>query len=306
MNVGFLNNQIDARGTGNAVFNYAHYNEEILGNKSKIFTLGTPNHNKDMVDFYANRFGSIYLPDPWNLKDVDVLYHIKSGEMDAGSEVYGMKGIPYLVHAVFKSEPHGDRYAAVSEWMGKRDGIPFVPHIVTHPEDNDVNLREGMEIPLDATVFGRIGGYDTFDIPFVWEAIEEILALRPDYWFVFVNTAPGIKHERVRYYPETINPFVKQAFVKTCDAMIHARARGETFGISVGEFASLGKHIFTYADSYEKAHIYELKGTAKTYKTKEHLLNLLMEYKREPAHPFYDKFTPELVMEQFNDVFLRT
>ena len=38
MRIGFLNNQIDARGTGNAMFHYAHYNETILGNTSKIYT----------------------------------------------------------------------------------------------------------------------------------------------------------------------------------------------------------------------------------------------------------------------------
>jgi hypothetical protein len=299
LKLAFLNNQIDGRGTGNAVYNYAHYNEEILGNESKIFTFASGNHDESAVDSYVKRFGNIYTPTPENLKDCDALYHIKSGE----KEIFSPEGIPYLVHAVFKSEPHGDRYAAISEWMGIRDSIPFVPHIVKHPP-TEGNLRKFIHIPNDATVFGRIGGWDSFDIPWVWDAIKEILDIKSDYWFIFVNTPVPFKHERIISYPATQNPGAKRVFVETCDAMIHARNRGETFGISVGEFSVLGKHIFTYADSYEKAHIYELKGTAKVYKTKEHLLNLFMEYKREPAHPFYDKFTPELVMEQFNDVFL--
>jgi len=301
MKIGFLLNQIDGRGTGNAVFNYAHYNEEILGNKSKIFTFPDSNHNHAMVEIFANRFNEIHTFSNASVEDVDAVYHIKSGESDIK---YTRK--PYLVHAVFDgSQPHGDRFAVISEWMGKRDKQSFVPHIVQHPLDpNTRSLRPEMGIPDDATVFGRIGGYDTFDIPWVWDAMKSALDLRPDYWFLFVNTAPELKHPRVIYFPETLNPNVKEAFVRSCDAMLHARNRGETFGISVGEFSVLGKPIFTYGKSYEKAHIYELKGTARTYDSKEELIELLLSYKRETEHAFYNKFTPYLVMQQFKEVFL--
>lgn len=304
MNIGFLLNQIDGRGTGNAVFNYAHYNEEILGNKSRIITMSGDKHNVDMVNIYAQRFGEIYtlaesVPHEI-LKDLDAVYHIKSGE-----STFKIYGIPYLVHAVFNGgEPHGDRFAVISEWMGKRDMQSFVPHIVQHPDSPVDSLRTAMGIPETDTVFGRIGGYDTFDIPWAWDSIKKVLDLREDYWFLFVNTEPYLKHPRVIYYPETLNPNVKKSFIMTCDAMLHARKRGETFGISVGEFSVLGKPIFTYGKSYEKAHIYELKGTAKTYDDQEELTDLLLSYKREEAHPFYDKFTPELVMQQFKEVFL--
>src|SRR6185295_770699 len=102
MKIGFLSNQIDGRGTGNAVFNYAHYNEEILGNQSKIFTFPDANHNPAMVNRYVARFGEIHIPTIEGLKDCDALYHIKSGE-NAGQR---FSTIPYLVHAVFNAEPH--------------------------------------------------------------------------------------------------------------------------------------------------------------------------------------------------------
>lgn len=299
MNIGFLSNQIDNRGTGNAVFNYAHYNEEILENTSKIFTFASSKHDALVMEKYINRFGNIFLPELENLIDCDALYHIKSGRVDSFGP---LDTIPYLVHAVFESEPHGYKYAAVSEWMGIRDKIQFVPHIVQHPDVNE-NLRKAMGIPKDATVFGRIGGPDTFDIHWVWDAIDEILKIKEDYWFIFVGTNVSIKHPRVIYFPPVINSAAKRAFINSCDAMIHARTRGETFGISVGEFSILGKPIFTFADSPEKAHIYELKGTARTYKTKEHLLNLLMDYHREESHPFY-QYDPEFVMQKFKEVFL--
>lgn len=299
MKIGFLNNQIDGRGTGNAVFNYAHYNEEILGNQSKIFTFPDSKHNPTMVNRFVGRFGEIHIPTIEGLKDCDALYHIKSGE-NSGQR---FSTIPYLVHAVFNADPHGDKYAVVSEWMGNRDKLPFVPHIVEHP-DGVGNLREVFGIPDTATVFGRIGGYDSFDIPWVWDAMKAALELRDDIWFVFINTAPELKHERILYYPETLNPIVKKGFINSCDAMLHARERGETFGISVGEFSILGKPIFTYDGSYEKAHYFELKGTAKRYKDQTHLMNLLYQYHREPEHPFYTRFPPDKVMEKFKEVFL--
>lgn len=299
MKIGFLTNQIDSRGTGNAVYNYAHYNEEILGNKSKILTLQSTEHSPEAFDKFVNRFDNIYLATYENLLGCDALYHIKSGENDGTNSF----GLPYLVHSVFKSEVHGTRYAAISEWMGIRDSLPFVPHIVT-VADTSVDFRDALGIPQDATVFGRHGGLESFDIPFAWEAIREILLAREDMYFLFLNTYPVIDHPRVMHFPSTLKEEAKRAFINTCDAMIHARSRGETFGISVGEFSILGKPIFTYGGSYEKAHIYELKGTAKTYNDKNELIGLLYNYHREKAHPFYDRFTPELVMAQFKEVFL--
>jgi hypothetical protein len=309
MIVGFLNNQMDGRGTGNAVYNYAHFNEEILGNKSKIFTFPNPNHEMPVVDKFTNRFNYIYnVLEEGALKDVDVLYHIQSGHD------YVAPPIPYAIHAVFGASPSileggalgpQDSYAVISEWMAQRDGLPFVPHIVNLP-DTDADLRAPLGIPDDATVFGRHGGSDTFDIPFVWEALEEVIEVSKNTWMLFVNTDhrnPPLLHERIKYFPHTLDEQAKKAFINTCDAMLHARGRGETFGISVGEFSASGKHIFTYGDSPEKAHIYELRGTAFTYTHKEELVSKMLGYKRNPAHPFY-QYTPDKVMEQFKEVFL--
>lgn len=306
MRIGFLNNQIDARGTGNAVYNYAHYNEEILGNTSKIFFL--PSHamsnQPDAVHKYIKRFTHLYEFTPENLTDVDLLYHIKSGAPDEVNPDHP----DYAVHAVFDAQPHGDRYAVISEWMGLRNNLPFVPHIVdplSVPEFIEKDLRKFFKIPDDATVFGRIGGWDSFDIPWVWDAIKEVIYARSDVWFLMVNTAPiGFQSDRLIFLPETLNELLKSQFVNTCDAMIHARNRGETFGISVGEFSIKGKPIFTYKNSYEKAHIFELRGTARTYDNQEDLAKQLLEYKGEKSHAFYTRFTPERVMEKFKEVFI--
>lgn len=306
MRVGFLNNQIDNRGTGNAVFNYAHYNETILGNKSFIFTFPDGNHSASAVEKYEKRFGEILTPHNVNYDKtgIDVLYHIKSGEIDMWAPD---PNIRYAVHAVFHPQQQGDRFAVISEWMGLRDNFPFVPHIVSLP-DTHLDLRESLGIPKDATVIGRLGGYDSFDIDFVWRSVESALWKRSDIWFLFLNTAPYEQlkgHPRVIHFPATLDDRAKRAFINTCDAMLHARSRGETFGISVGEFAILGKPIFTFDGSYEKAHIYELRGTARTYSDEDDLTSQLMAFRHgETNHPFYTQYTPENVMKKFKEVFL--
>jgi hypothetical protein len=304
MRVGFLNNQIDARGTGHAMFHYAHYNETLLGNTSKIYTFYGADHAQSSWDIYKERFEEIHFVNN-GIKNVDVLYHIKSGFNDFFRPPDVEK---YVVHAVFDNEPHGDRYATISEWMGERYSLPYVPHIVELPEYYE-SLRKDLGIPANHIVYGRLGGEDTFDIPFVWEAINEVLMRADNTWFIFMNTnkpdIPFWDNNRVVFVDPTLNPFLKKAFINTTDAMLHARARGETFGISVGEFAISGKRVFTYLDSGEKAHIHALGNKGLYYSDKDSLVDkLLYGDIRRTLGTGYDKCTPELVMQKFKEVFL--
>ena len=303
MKVGFLSNQLDNRGTGNALYNYAHYNEEILGNKSVIYSYAGARHDSEATRRFTNRFSFnvVYLPQHI---DVDILYHIKSG-YDDGFRTRG--SLPYVVHSVFDNEPHGDKYATISPWMGERFGLPFVPHIV-EVADTNTNLREELGIPEDAIVFGRYGGLDSFDISWVWDVIEKILHYHHNVYFVFMNTdKPNINlpDYKVYFLSATVDPVRKRQFINTCDAMIHARGRGETFGIAVGEFAICGKPIITYSESPEKAHLQELGNFALTYNNPDTLYGQLVKVIEGPLVSWgYGQYTPENVMEKFKEVFL--
>jgi hypothetical protein len=88
--------------------------------------------------------------------------------------------------------------------------------------------------------------------------------------------------------------------------MIHARNRGETFGIAVGEFALAGKPIFTWGDSRERAHLTELGSEAVIYWDEESLFKKMYNYQRgeyETIHA-YHSFGPQNVMNKFKEVFL--
>lgn len=304
MRVGFLSNQLDNRGTGNAIFDYAHYNQSLLKNESKIFTFASGDHSPLAIKRFENRFKEInYIDSPQDIIDIDVLYHIKYGNDDGFRP---NSSIRYAVHGVFEIEPHGDRYAAVSKWLANSHGLKnFVPHIVDTIWSNE-SYRTQLEIPENHFVVGRHGGYDTFDIDFAWDGISETLEILDDVHFVFLNTAPKLNHARIHYLPEG-GPLEKRIFLNTCNAMLHARSRGETFGIAVGEFGIFGKPVITYALSPERAHIEELGDKGLYYLKANDIYNHIYDLvtNRIPRERFtYMQHSYTAVMKQFKEIFL--
>lgn len=306
MKVGFLNNQIDNRGTGNAIFDYAHYNEEILGNESFVLSFPEADHDPKMWERVRKRFGLRFglIDASWFPADLDVLYHIKSGADDGFRAPHGVR---YAVHGVFECPNHGDRNATVSNWLSGRCGVPSVPHIVNLPETTD-DLRSALAIRQDAIVFGRHGGLDSFDIPWAWSAINRALKASTKVHFLFMNTnIPDITFyddKRVQFIPATADPYQKRVFINTCDAMLHARERGETFGIALGEFASVGTPILTYGLSGERNHYEEVN--AFLYNNEEELVQFLTDttWLEDVPQFGYTQYTPEKVMAKFKEVFL--
>lgn len=304
MRVGFLVNQIDNRGTGNAVYDYADYNESLLGNESIIFTLHEGNHDQDQLQRYLFRFNKVWFTSEIEKKNLDILYHIKSGEDDGFGKSLN---IPYVVHGVFSTHRHGTIFAAISSWMAERDNVPYVPHIVSLPDIKD-NLRKDIGIPKNAVVFGRHGGYDTFDVPFAWSAINKAMEQNENIWFLFMNTQIPMMNFydplRIVSLDPTTNPYEKRAFINSCDAMLHARMRGETFGIAVGEFDICDKPVITYGQSPELAHVVNLNGPYYAYFDENSLIEALATpILTQPAEG-YKVFTPENVMRKFKEVFL--
>ena len=88
-------------------------------------------------------------------------------------------------------EPHGDKYLYISEWLSKKmtgDSKNYVPYIVDSKSiDYKGNLRKQFNIPDEHIVISSYGGKNVFDIPFVKEAIKEVLDLRNDIVFMFLN-----------------------------------------------------------------------------------------------------------------------
>jgi glycosyltransferase involved in cell wall biosynthesis len=179
--------------------------------------------------------------------------------------------------------------------------------MVSLPESND-DLRKKLNIPIGDLVFGRNGGWETFDIDWVKESIREVINLRNDIWFIFQFTEPFIEHERVIYLPGSSDLKEKVSFINTCDIMIHARYIGESFGLSCGEFSIRNKPVITWNGSPEKNHIDILGEKGFYYNDKNDIFNLILNLKKEDIlnkdWNCYKDYTPEKVIDKFKKVYL--
>lgn len=314
MRIAFHSNQLGLRGTEVALFKYAKYNRELLGNESIIVSnAASPMNDAEAVRHFARHFPVHLYRDPREIDSilantgVDAFYCTKSGGRD-GIE---SQKVPTLVHAVFKEhEPHGTVYAYISEWLSRvmtAGSAPWVPYMVELPEVAG-DFREKLGIPSDAIVFGRHGGIETFDLPFVHHAVYDVARSNPGMYFLFLNTAPfcpplpNIVHAR-----GTPDEAAKVRFLNTCDAMLHARRQGESFGLAVAEFSLKNKPVLTWSGSDETSHLDLLGPLACIYSDEEELRAKLLSFRREPGKSwdaYSSRFSPPEVMRKFDDVFL--
>ena len=323
MKIAFHVNELNVRGSEGATFKYAHFNEGMLNNKSYILAgplntgkadyKGTPYEHPLAQEYFGQRF-PVYRYNTWpeaqaflKGEDIDMLYMQKAG----GNDGKYCDDIKTCVHSVFQiCEPHGHVYAYISEWLSSvMDGgkHPYVPYIVDLP-NTDEDLREELGIPQDAIVFGRTGGPETFDLTFVHEAIEEIIQERDDVYFLFLYTYNFTNpHPQIKHFPHSMDKDWITKFINSCDAMIHARGQGESFGLSVAEFSIRNKPVITWNGSGDRCHIDILGDTGLYYNNKEEVKKLMLDFIPEPEKNwdvYSEKFSPQNSMQKFKEVFI--
>ncbi len=246
MKIIFHENQLCYRGTSNAVYDYALYNQSILGNESVImYPKNSQNNITEAIKKFENQFetfsySSLKERDTFIEKSKsDLFYAIKSGQKEEIPE----KIIKTAIHVVFKyNEPYGDIYAYVSEWLSRTMSggkLPFVPHIVHQPNAQG-DLRSELKIPKEAIVFARYGGRETFDLDFVKEIVKKVALKSKNIYFLFMGTDCFVRknifrpYKNIIFLPPTADIERKIRFINTSDAFLHARKQGESFGIAVG------------------------------------------------------------------------
>ena len=306
------------RGTELATYQFAHYNETILGNESRIFA---PDHVAETADPQIKRQFEERFPVIYYAKTADGRFDVLKLEESAAKEgldamyyhdVYKntdwtLRNCKNLVHATFPwCQARGEIFAATSEYLGRHLGVPHVPLIIDLP-DTASHLRKELKIPDDALVFGRYGGSSTFSLPFVHDAIYKTLEKRRNTYFLFMNTDRfGQDHPQIIHLPGSNDLEHKVKFINTCDAMLHARKDGETFGLAVGEFSSKNKPVITWAYGDDNAHLEHLGKHAIIYRDAYDIQSLLLHFKPQPGQVwdvFTERFSPEKVMSQFKTVF---
>lgn len=324
--VAFFVRHFTERGTEDAIFNYAYYNEKILNNKSYIIAFNKPLYQKyglvireDIFEKFNFHFKILYVEkfeDIQSLIDLyqlDFLYNIIAGWQEHFPFAYPHFSIPTLVHCVYDPrvaehnhiKHHHNKHMVISDDINKRYGtnVPVLPHMISIGLTLK-NDRELLNIPEDAIVFGRHGGMDTFDIQYVKDCIIDFAIQHKNVYFLFMNTAKFISQNNIIFLDARIDIEAKKRFINTCDAMLHGGSMGETFGISVGEFALTNKPIITCtASTGGRAHLDFLGDKAILYSNKQELHDILNTFtKHQTLYENYKQFSPTNVMNIFADM----
>jgi hypothetical protein len=312
MKIAFYAYGFDVRGTCNAIYYYAHYNEIILGNESVIVTQSSSPKELIAFDMFDKRFQILYYDE--NIDDVldgcDILYCIKHGNLSVNSTM--SHKIKTVIHCVFDmSEPHGDVFAGVSKTLANKFGKDtFVPHMIgLEPSVSGDNLREILCIPKEAIVFGRYGGMDTFDLVFARNAISRAVRNNENLWFLFINTPVFDCHPRIIYTDPIIENEDKNRFICTCDAHLECGSLGHTFGIAMGEFSVNNKPIICYNQHmWNTAHLDILKEKGIYFSDEGTLYDILTmfdpEIYRNRDNNQYREYNPNDVMQIFKNIFI--
>ncbi len=169
-------------------------------------------------------------------------------------------------------------------------------------------MRQELGIPPDAFVIGRHGACETFNLKFVHEAVIKALSKRKDLYFVFVNTHRFCEHERVIHLPVITDTLAKSNFINACDAMLHARSRGESFGLAVAEFMFFDKPVICWAGGVDRNHLEMLPDHRLVYRRNPDLLRILTSLEKCGGDGRWQDsvsaFTPPNVMRLFKEVFI--
>jgi hypothetical protein len=319
--------QLNHRGTTNSTVDYALYNQLILGNESTIaycsidppgFDVGT---KPEIVEQLKQQFNIVTYETEEDLNRLaegyDFCYSQRAGylyEPDTKKKLSEVNTTNFGVHCVFQwYEPHGNSYAYISEWLAneitknyRTQQQKFVPYIVTLPDPN-FNLREHLGIPKDKFVIGRHGGFNTFDIPFARDAVIEFAQSRDDVVFLFCNTMPFCNLPNVLFMAPFFGAQEKSNYINACDAMLHARDLGESFGLSVAEFLYFNKPVLSWAGGFDRNHAHWLEKHNLLYRDKADLierLHHLPSMANKDYASIVAEFNPASVMKKFNEVFL--
>lgn len=322
--VAFFIRHFTERGTEVSAYNYAHYNEVLLNNKSYIICF-TP-QKQASIGFPPTRLSYKKFMDRFTVLEIndirDMSSLIDTYELDffytqthGGEDIYEFnntsiwKRCKTIKHCVFNTlTPEANVYISISNHLNKRfaTSLPVLPLIVDVSPCKE-SLREDLGIPKDAIVIGRHGGIDTFDIEYVHSAIRNTVnsVSGDNIYFLFMNTRVFCTHPRIIYLPYYIDEYYKAKFINTCDAMIHGRSDGETFGLAIAEFSYMNKPILT-CRSGDLEHIEILGDKAIIHTSEESLTNMFTNIQSILSSRndwnAYSQFSPENVMVQFKGI----
>ncbi len=319
--------QLNYRGTTNSILDYAKYNQEILGNESAImYSTTNPNgvdvgSESSVIEQLRGVYPLYEYSNEGQANEIaskfDLCYSQRAGlrvDFQTLERQIIINTTKFGVHCVFQwYDPHGDKYAYISKWLSEkvaRDNntlnLEWVPYVVHLPPAN-YDTRAHLGIPANKFVIGRHGGFNTFDIDFAKKVIAKIADERNDIVFLFANTEKFIDHPNVIFMPPFFGQQQKSNFIHACDAMIHARTLGESFGLSICESLFWHKPVLAWEGGFDRNHVELLKPHDLLYYNEDDLYKRILslrDYCGKNYRSIVDQFGPYQVIKKFESVYL--
>jgi len=316
MKIAFLSNKLTLRGTEITLYNFADYNEKYLGNTSVIITrdyykLGDARGiHIDAYNKFLKRFPVFYYVEQPDIEEIiaregiEVLFIEKAGSWEG----LIARNCFNIIHCVFSArQPHGQVYSAIHEFINEdsQTNVPIIPYMAI-VEDSSEDLREELNIPKDAIVFGTYSGKECFDIDYIRKVVEDIGSnpAFPNIYFIFLYIEQfGPPSDRIKFLPGTTDGIYKRKFINTCNAMLYGRDGGETFGLSCAEFSLCDKPVIGRAEEHSRAHLMILGDDMIKHTNYDELYEIVTQWpkhNKDVSNNGYKKYTPAYVMDIFN------
>ena len=316
MKIAFLSNKLTLRGTEISLYNFADYNEKYLGNTSVIITrdyykLGNARDiHIDAYNKFLKRFPVFYYVEQPDIEEIvaregiEVLFIEKAGSWEG----LIARNCFNIIHCVFSArQPHGQVYSAIHEFINEdsQTNVPIIPNMAIVEESSE-DLREELNIPKDAIVFGTYSGKECFDIDYIRKVVEDIGSnpAFPNIYFIFLYIEQfGPPSDRIKFLPGTTDGIYKRKFINTCNAMLYGRDGGETFGLSCAEFSLCDKPVIGRAEEHSRAHLMILGDDMIKHTNYDELYEIVTQWpkhNKDVSNNGYKKYTPAYVMDIFN------
>jgi len=288
MKFGFFDNGVGFRGTTRAIIEYAKIAQSIQKDIEPIFYFNKKLKTNDLR-ICRQMINSGIEVKPIDSREqlineeIDLLYHVSSSDINGTKWLADLK-YKTLLHQVGYQDPdqmNPDLFAYTSYWQSyyfTASKSLVLPYIVNAPSDKEPTKKDArakLNIPEEYIVLMRHGGFDTWNLPFASKAIVDMLKIRKDIVYIFLNTPKFVEHENAIFYEGTDSNDIITTLISASDAMIHARWEGETFGLACSEFLIRKKPIITWAGSRERNQILMADNSVITYNTYIDLLHLL-------------------------------
>ena len=316
MNIAFYIDEMNYRGVANSTYQFALQNKKILKNKSIIFYNKKNYRNqKEVINKFKKKFKVIGISFFKDIEDykkklfINYIYVQKSGEKNN----WVSKKIKTLIHSVYPqrfNQIHGHKFVYISEWLSKNfsnNKISFVP-LITEVTKIKTNLKKKLKISKDKLIFGCYGGESSFDLKFAQSAIIDIVKKRKDIVFIFLNIKKFHNHKQIKFFKGTLNENFKKKFINTCDAMIYGRSLGESFGLSIGEFAIENKRIISYRLNRHRAHRFNISTNQLIeYSSYNSLRKIIFNFNKKSFKTSnkYKDYSKKKVIINFQNTFLK-